>query len=47
MGNKILFPGLKLRYFLLAELLQIPYILFSGIAGLFGNFTWKERKVKR
>ena len=47
MGNKILFPGLKLRYFLLAELFQIPYILLSGIAGLFGNFTWKERKVKR
>ncbi len=47
MGNKILFPGLKLRYFLLAELLQLPYILFSSTAGLFGNFTWKERKVKR
>jgi cellulose synthase/poly-beta-1,6-N-acetylglucosamine synthase-like glycosyltransferase len=47
MGNKILFPGLKLRYFLLAELFQIPYILLSGVAGLFGNFTWKERKVKR
>ncbi|MFZ0453416.1 MAG: glycosyltransferase family 2 protein, partial [Ignavibacteriaceae bacterium] len=46
MGNKILFPGLKLRYFLLAELFQIPYILLSGIAGLFGNFTWKDRKVK-
>ena len=47
MGNKILFPALKLRYFILAELFQIPYILLSGIAGLFGNFTWKERKVKR
>ena len=46
-GNKILFQGLKLRYFLLAELVQIPYILISGIAGLFGNFIWKERKVKR
>ena len=46
-GKKILFPGLKLRYFLLAELLQIPYIIVSSVAGLFGNFTWKERKVKR
>ena len=46
-GRKILFHGLKLRYFFLAEVLQIPYIIISSLAGLFGNFTWKERKVKR
>lgn len=46
-GKKILFHRLKLRYFFLAELLQIPYIILSSVAGLFGNFTWKERKVKR
>ena len=46
-GKKILFSGLKLRYFLLAELLQIPYIVISSIAGLSGNLTWKERKIKR
>ncbi len=46
-GKKLLFHDLKLRYFLLAELLQVPYIVISSVAGLFGNFIWKERKIKR
>ncbi|MBD3289675.1 glycosyltransferase, partial [candidate division KSB1 bacterium] len=33
-----------LKYFPLAELFQIPYILYVGIAGLLGQFTWKGKK---
>lgn len=32
-----------MKYFLLAEIFQIPYILYVGIAGLFGKFSWKEK----
>lgn len=32
-----------LKYIPLAEIFQIPYILYVGIAGLFGKFTWKEK----
>jgi len=46
-GKTILYPGLELKYFILAELLQIPYIIISSVTGLFGNFIWKNRKVKR
>ncbi len=31
------------KYFLLAELLQIPYILYVGLAGMFKKFDWKGR----
>lgn len=33
--------------FILGELFHIPYILISGLAGSFGNYIWKERRVKR
>ncbi len=33
-----------LSYFLLTEILQIPYILYAGAAGVLGNFHWKEQK---
>ena len=46
-GKKIIFNDLNLNYFLFAELLQIPYIVFAGIVGAFGNYLWKERKIKR
>ncbi|HKI78956.1 MAG TPA: glycosyltransferase [Ignavibacteriaceae bacterium] len=46
-GTDLLFNSQILKPFLLAELLHIPYILFAGISGVFGNFTWKERRVKR
>jgi len=32
-----------IKYFLLAEFLQIPYILWAGIQGLRGRFSWKDR----
>jgi len=31
-------------YFFLAELFQMSYILFVGIGGLFGAYTWKGRR---
>ena len=46
-GTKLLFDIKILKYFLPAEILHIPYILISGIAGIFGNFEWKERKLSR
>ena len=38
-------PGFML--FLASELLHIPYIITAGISGLFGNYQWKGRKIKR
>jgi cellulose synthase/poly-beta-1,6-N-acetylglucosamine synthase-like glycosyltransferase len=46
-GKKILFPNLSLKPFLLAEVLQVPYIIIAGFAGMFGNLQWKGRKIKR
>ena len=31
------------KYFLLAEIFQIPYIIYVGFAGILGTFNWKER----
>lgn len=42
-----LFPKSKFKYFLLAQFLHIPYILISGISGIFGNYKWKGRLIKR
>ena len=36
-----------LKYFLLWEILQIPYIVVSGILGTTRGFTWKERHYYR
>lgn len=46
-GKKMLFPKLSLKEFILAEILQVPYIIVAGFAGMFGNLKWKERKIKR
>jgi len=46
-GRKILFNNLSLKPFLIAEFLQIPYIIIAGFVGAFGNLKWKERKIKR
>ncbi len=31
------------KYFLITEILQIPYILYVGFAGIVGKFEWKGR----
>ena len=46
-GCDLLFDKKMLKYFPLTEFLHIPYILISGITGIFGNFVWKERKLSR
>lgn len=46
-GTRLLFKRKILKYFLLTEIFHIPYIVLSGFTGAFGNFTWKERKVRR
>ncbi|PJA96911.1 MAG: hypothetical protein CO129_04075 [Ignavibacteriales bacterium CG_4_9_14_3_um_filter_34_10] len=46
-GRNLLFDAKNLKYFVIAELLQIPYITIAAISGAFGNYKWKDRKVKR
>ncbi|MDR3609418.1 MAG: glycosyltransferase [Ignavibacteriaceae bacterium] len=46
-GAKKLFGTSILKPFIWAEFLHIPYILIAGISGLFGNYIWKEKKIKR
>ncbi len=46
-GKGILFDQIPLYLFLMAEFFHIPYILYSSLAGAFGNFEWKNRKLKR
>ncbi len=46
-GKKILFKKLSLNYFVMAEIFHIPYIIIAGLVGSFGNYFWKERKLKR
>jgi cellulose synthase/poly-beta-1,6-N-acetylglucosamine synthase-like glycosyltransferase len=46
-GKEILFNNLQLKYLFIAEIFQIPYIIFTGLVGAFGNYLWKSRKVKR
>lgn len=46
-GSKTLYDRKILRPFILAEIVQIPYIIISAIGGLFGNFKWKGDVLKR
>jgi len=46
-GKTIIFSDLKLKHLLAVEILQIPYVIVTGLVGAFGNYLWKARKVKR
>lgn len=46
-GVGVLLGKISFSLFLLAELLHIPYIIYSSISGAFGNFKWKDRELKR
>lgn len=46
-GKRIIFNDLQLKHLFISELLQIPYIIFAGLFGVFGNYLWKSRSVKR
>jgi hypothetical protein len=46
-GKKIIFNDLRLNYFIQSQLIQIPYIIIAGLIGAFGNYLWKQRKIKR
>lgn len=46
-GVNLLFEKNILRVFPAAQLFQIPYIIFVGISGVFGNYIWKNRRVHR
>ncbi|MBU0474249.1 MAG: glycosyltransferase [Bacteroidetes bacterium] len=46
-GVGVLIEKINFPLFLLAEILHIPYIVYSAISGALGNFTWKDRELKR
>jgi len=46
-GEKIIYKTSLLKYFLIAEIFQIVYIIIASVGGIAGNFTWKGREVKR
>jgi cellulose synthase/poly-beta-1,6-N-acetylglucosamine synthase-like glycosyltransferase len=46
-GVGIVIKKISIPLFLLAEVLHIPYIIYSAISGALGNFTWKNRELKR
>lgn len=46
-GLKVIYEDTVPEEFFVTNLLHIPYILVSSILGLFGNFTWKDRKLRR
>jgi cellulose synthase/poly-beta-1,6-N-acetylglucosamine synthase-like glycosyltransferase len=46
-GTGLLFEPKILEPFLITEFLQVPYILVSGFMGMFGNYIWKSRRLKR
>ncbi len=46
-GTELLYGKDLLKYLFAAEVFQIPYIVLAGVAGLFGNYKWKGRKLKR
>ena len=46
-GSKKLFDSDILNPFLITEILQVPYIIIAGFMGMFGNFQWKNRNIRR
>ena len=46
-GVGVLIEKISFPLFILAEILHIPYIIYSAISGALGNFTWKDRELKR
>lgn len=46
-GIPLLYRSIAIHLFIIAEMLHVPYILVSGLAGAFGHFEWKGRKLKR
>jgi len=46
-GIGVVLEKYKFRFFFLAELMHIPYILIIVLSGAFGGFEWKNRIMKR
>ncbi len=46
-GITMLYDKDLLRYFFVAEIFHVPYIVFAPLLGLRGNYIWKEREIKR
>jgi cellulose synthase/poly-beta-1,6-N-acetylglucosamine synthase-like glycosyltransferase len=46
-GKDLLQLKKEMKYFLIAEVIHLPYILVAGFSGVFGNYVWKNRTIKR
>lgn len=46
-GENLFFNKNNKMIFLLTEFFQVPYIVIASLNGLWGNFVWKKRKIKR
>jgi len=46
-GEGILYQKVTTGFLMKAEVVQIPYILYAAISGVFGGFNWKGREYKR
>lgn len=46
-GIDLLFKRDLMKYFFISEIFQIIYLTIAGVAGMIGNFKWKERKLNR
>lgn len=46
-GEGLLYERVEFSHFLIAEMLHIPYIVFTVLSGVLGGFVWKGRKLSR
>jgi cellulose synthase/poly-beta-1,6-N-acetylglucosamine synthase-like glycosyltransferase len=46
-GESLLFEKIRLSHLIIAEIFQLPYIVYSSVMGVFGGFNWKDREYKR
>jgi hypothetical protein len=43
----VLRQDVSVRYFLIAELFHVPYIVFAALIGQFSAMRWKNRTLKQ
>ncbi|MBT8381347.1 MAG: glycosyltransferase [Ignavibacteria bacterium] len=46
-GRSKILRKISLKHFFISELIHVPYITIAGLVGSFGNYFWKERRIKR
>ncbi|MBA4250134.1 MAG: hypothetical protein C0425_01145 [Chlorobiaceae bacterium] len=46
-GIPLLLDNIKFKDYFIAQIFHVPYIIIAGFSGAFGNYVWKDRKIKR